>query len=119
MIVYAHRLATTRGLGVRWFVGALAALLGFAVQAQAATFTVGSAADTNVCPSPPAGTNCTLRQLVNSVPAGSTIVVNFRPAPHAIFHSPAGARQCGSVSTWTSSTRANLPEGSASTMTSR
>jgi hypothetical protein len=51
------------------------ALLGFAVQAQAASFTVGSAADTNVCPSPPAGNNCTLRQLINSVPAGSTIVV--------------------------------------------
>ena len=54
---------------------ALVVLLGLAVQAQAATFTVGSAADTNVCPSPPAGNNCTLRQLVNSVPAGSTIIV--------------------------------------------
>ena len=53
----------------------VAALLGFAVQAQAATFTVGSAADTGGCASPPTGNKCTLRQLVNSVPAGSTIVV--------------------------------------------
>jgi hypothetical protein len=52
-----------------------AALLGFAVQAQAATFTVGSTLDTGGCASPPSGATCTLRQLINSVPAGSTIDV--------------------------------------------
>ena len=53
----------------------LAALIAFVAQAQAATFTVGSTADTGGCAKPPTGTTCTLRQLVNSVPAGSTISV--------------------------------------------
>ena len=52
-----------------------AALIAVVAQAQAATFTVGSTADTGGCASPPSGTTCTLRQLVNSVPAGSTISV--------------------------------------------
>ena len=54
---------------------ALAATIAFASQADAATFTVGSTADTGGCAKPPTGTTCTLRQLVNSVPAGSTISV--------------------------------------------
>ncbi len=54
---------------------ALAAPIAFASQADAATFTVGSTADTGGCAKPPTGTTCTLRQLVNSVPAGSTISV--------------------------------------------
>jgi hypothetical protein len=53
----------------------MAAFLAFAAQAEAATFTVGTTADTGGCASPPSGSTCTLRQLVNSVPAGSTIVV--------------------------------------------
>ena len=53
----------------------LAALIAVVAQAQAATFTVGSTADTGGCAKPPTGTTCTLRQLVNSVPAGSTISV--------------------------------------------
>ena len=57
---------------------AVAALV-VAAQAQAATFTVGSTVDTGGCASPPSGNNCTLRQLVNSVPAGSTIVVPASP----------------------------------------
>ena len=68
-----------QALGIRQRVALLAALLvagllGFAAQAQAATFTVGLPSDSGGCASPPTGT-CTLRQLVNSVPAGSTIVV--------------------------------------------
>ena len=50
-------------------------VLVFAAQAQAATFTVGATDDANDCASPPSGNNCTLRQLVTSVPAGSTIAV--------------------------------------------
>src|SRR5205823_7902375 len=38
-------------------------------------FTVGSTADTGGCAKPPSGTTCTLRQLVNLVPASSTISV--------------------------------------------
>ena len=53
----------------------LAALIAVVAQAQAATLTVGSTADTGGCAKPPTGTTCTLRQLVNSVPAGSTISV--------------------------------------------
>jgi hypothetical protein len=56
-------------------VGVLCVLMGFAAAAQAATFTVGSNLDTGGCASPPNGNTCTLRQLVNSVPAGSTIIV--------------------------------------------
>ena len=60
----------------------LAALLGLAGQAQAATFTVGTPTDTaaGACPNPAAG-NCSLRQLIlfeNSRPANSpadTIIV--------------------------------------------
>ena len=55
---------------------ALAATVAFAAQAEAATFTVGSTADTGGCSKPPTGTTCTLRQLVNSVPAGS---IDLRP----------------------------------------
>src|SRR6201995_2578074 len=54
---------------------ALAATIAFASQADAATFTVGSTADTGGCAKPPTGTTCTLRQLVNCVPAGSTMAV--------------------------------------------
>ena len=54
---------------------ALAGTIAFAAQAEAATFTVGSTADTGGCSKPPTGTTCTLRQLVNSVPAGSVIDV--------------------------------------------
>jgi hypothetical protein len=56
-------------------VGTIAVLVWLAATAQAATFTVGDFGDTATCASPPAGNNCTLRQLVTSVPAGSTIVV--------------------------------------------
>ena len=59
---------------VATFAVALAGLA-MAAQAQAATFTVGSTADSGGCAKPPTGTTCTLRQLVNSVPAGSTIDV--------------------------------------------
>src|ERR1700758_3424113 len=52
-----------------------AVLIAIAAQAQAATFTVGSTADSGGCASPPTGSTCTLRQLVTSVPAGSTISV--------------------------------------------
>ena len=52
-----------RAVGVRRRVAVIAALsvaalLGFAVQAQAATFTVGTTADTatGICPNPAAGT---------------------------------------------------------------
>ena len=54
---------------------ALAAPLGFAVQAQAATFTVGTTSDAATsCANPSSGT-CSLRTLIGSVPAGSTIDV--------------------------------------------
>ena len=43
----------------------LAALIAVVAQAQAATFTVGSTADTGGCAKPPTGTTCTLRQLVD------------------------------------------------------
>ena len=66
----------TRALGVA--AGVALVLMAFAAQANAATFTVGATDDNNDCQSPPSGSNCTLRQLVNTVPAGSTIVV---PAP--------------------------------------
>ena len=50
-------------------------VLGFAAQAHAATFTVGTTTDlTGNCPNPAAAT-CSLRQLINSEPAGSTIAV--------------------------------------------
>jgi hypothetical protein len=63
-----------------------AALLGVAGQAYAATFTVGTTADTatNICPNPAAGT-CSLRQLIlfeNNRPANSaadTILVPANP----------------------------------------
>ena len=53
----------------------LAALIAVVAQAQGATFTVGSTADTGGCSKPPTGTTCTLRQLVVNVPAGSVIDV--------------------------------------------
>ena len=60
-----------------WRVGVVVAVAfaAFAAQAQAATFTVGATDDGAGCASPPSGTTCTLRQLVNNVPAGSTIIV--------------------------------------------
>ena len=69
----------------------LAALLGFAVQAQAATFTVGTNADTasGACPNPAAG-NCSLRQLIlfeNNRPANSaadTILVPANANPYQL-----------------------------------
>jgi hypothetical protein len=61
---------------VRLAAGLIAvALFVFAAQAQAATFTVGATDDNSDCASPPNGNNCTLRQLVSTVPAGSTITV--------------------------------------------
>ena len=51
------------------------AVLGFAPHALAATFTVGSTADDAGCASPPAGNDCTLRQLIGAAPPGSTILV--------------------------------------------
>ena len=58
---------------------AVVVFLVLAAQAQAATFTVGATDDNNDCVSPPNGNNCTLRQLVTSVPAGSTIFVPAGP----------------------------------------
>src|SRR5689334_11593557 len=50
-------------------------LISLAAQAQAAAFTVGTTSDlTGTCDNPAGGT-CSLRQLINSVAAGSTISV--------------------------------------------
>ena len=48
----------------------LAALLGFAVQAQAATFTVGTTSDAPTTCSNPASGTCSLRTLISSVRRG-------------------------------------------------
>ena len=62
----------------------LAALLGFAVQAQAATFTVGTTSDApTTCPNPASGM-CSLRTLISSVAAGSTIVVPANANPYGL-----------------------------------
>src|SRR5258707_278739 len=70
-----RRTASRLRRGVAILALTMAALIGLAAQAQAATFTVGTTSDlTGACDNPAAGT-CSLRQLIGSVAAGSTISV--------------------------------------------
>src|ERR1700761_9570200 len=62
----------------------VAALLGFAVQAQAATLTVGTTSDAPTTCSNPASGTCSLRTLIGSVAAGSTIVVPANSNPYTL-----------------------------------